>query len=133
MCSKHFRYTLKGKAGSNRPIPITSAKSLPTKFYQVKCGHVCTGVYLKWFGHRADDKCRWRGGTVAQTWEYLLRHYCWWKYQQCELCREVGKGRHWKAGRCRQADVSELLSMDKCDKAVIDILAAMDIRKFPPK
>jgi hypothetical protein len=29
--------------------------------------------------------------------------------------------------------VSELLSMKKCDKAVMDFLAATDIGKFPPK
>jgi ribonuclease HI len=35
-CSKHFGYRLKGKAGSNRPIPMASAKSLATRFYQLK-------------------------------------------------------------------------------------------------
>jgi hypothetical protein len=29
--------------------------------------------------------------------------------------------------------VSELLSMEKCDKAVMDFLRATDIGKFPPK
>jgi hypothetical protein len=29
--------------------------------------------------------------------------------------------------------VSELLSMEKCDKAVMDFLAATDVGKFPPK
>jgi hypothetical protein len=29
--------------------------------------------------------------------------------------------------------VSELLSMEKCDEAVMDFLVATDIRKFPPK
>jgi hypothetical protein len=29
--------------------------------------------------------------------------------------------------------VSELLSMEKCDKAVMDFLIATDIGKFPPK
>ena len=56
-CSKHFGYRLKGKAGSNRPIPMARAKSLATRFYQLKCGHAPTGVYLKRFGHREDDKC----------------------------------------------------------------------------
>jgi len=32
-CSKHFRYRLKGKAGTKRPIPITSVKSLAAMFY----------------------------------------------------------------------------------------------------
>jgi hypothetical protein len=29
--------------------------------------------------------------------------------------------------------VSELLSMEKCDKAVMDFLAATEVRKFPLK
>jgi hypothetical protein len=29
--------------------------------------------------------------------------------------------------------VSELLSMEKCDKAVMDFLAATDVGEFPPK
>ena len=65
-CSKLFGYGLKGKAGSKRPIPMASAKSLATRYYQLKCGHAPTGAYLKRFGHRKDDKCWWCGGTVAQ-------------------------------------------------------------------
>ena len=30
-------------------------------------------------------------------------------------------------------EVSELLSMEKCDKAVMDFLIATDIAKFPPR
>jgi len=32
-CSKHFCYRLKGKAGTKRPIPMTSVKSLAARFY----------------------------------------------------------------------------------------------------
>ena len=51
-CSKHFGYRLKGKAGSKRPIPMTSVKSLAARFYRLNCGHASTGTYLKRFGHR---------------------------------------------------------------------------------
>ncbi|KAF8535376.1 hypothetical protein BDD12DRAFT_893114 [Trichophaea hybrida] len=51
-CSKHFGYRLKGKAGSKRPVPMTSVKPLATRFYRLKSGHAPTGVYLKRFGHR---------------------------------------------------------------------------------
>ena len=50
-CSKHFRYRLKGKTGTTRPIPMTSVKSLATRFFRLKCGHAGTGVYLKRFAH----------------------------------------------------------------------------------
>ena len=56
-CSKHFSYRLKGKAGTKRPIPMTSVKPLPARFYQLKSGHAPTGVYLKRFGHQDHDKC----------------------------------------------------------------------------
>jgi hypothetical protein len=129
-CSKHFGYRLKGKAGSKRPIPMTSVKSLATRFYRLKSGHAPTGVYLKRFGHREDDKCWWCGGTTAQTWEHLFRHCSRWKEQQ-ELWRAVGKAMGWKVSRCRNIQISELFSIETCDQAVMDFLAAMDIGKFP--
>jgi len=58
-CSKHFGYRLKGKAGAKRSIPMTSMKSLATRFYRLKSRHAPTGVYLNRFGHREDDKCWW--------------------------------------------------------------------------
>jgi len=64
-CSKHFSYRLKGKTGTKRPVPMTSGKSLATGFYRLRCGHAPTGVYLKQFGHREDDKCWWCEGTAA--------------------------------------------------------------------
>ena len=46
-CSKHFNYSLKGKMGTKRPVPMTSAKSLATRFYRLKCRHALTSrVYL---------------------------------------------------------------------------------------
>jgi ribonuclease HI len=88
-CSKHFGYRLKGKAGSKRPVPMASAKSLATRCYQLKCGHAPIGAYLKRFGHRENYKC-WRcGGTVTETQEHLLRHCSRWKY------RSESSGRRW--------------------------------------
>jgi len=43
-CSKHYRYGLKGKAGSKRSVPMTSLKSLATRFYRLKSGHVPVGT-----------------------------------------------------------------------------------------
>jgi len=37
------------------------------------------------------------------------------------------------AGRWRRVQVSELLSMEECDQAVVDFLAATEVGKFPPK
>jgi hypothetical protein len=118
------------------PIPMNSVKSLAARFYRLKSGHAPVGTYLKRFGHRDDDKCWWCGGggrTAAQTREHLFRHCSRWKDQQKTLWKEVGKATGWRAGRCRHVQVSELLSMEKCDKAVMDFLAATDVGKFPPK
>jgi len=103
-----------------------------TRFYPLKSGHAPTGVYLKRFGHREDDKCWWCGGTTAQTRGHLFRHCSRWKEQQ-ELWREVGKAMGWKVSRCRNIQISELFSMETCDQAVMDFLAATDVGKFPPK
>jgi hypothetical protein len=96
-CSLHFSYRLKGKAGTMRPIPMTSVKSLAARFYRLKSGHAPTGVYLKRFGHREDDKCWWCKGTVAQTGEHLFRHCSWWGDQQSALWKAVGKAKGWKS------------------------------------
>jgi hypothetical protein len=58
-CSKHHGYRLKGKAGSKRPIPMNCVKPLAARFYRLKSGHAPVGTYLKCFGHRDDDTCRW--------------------------------------------------------------------------
>jgi len=121
---------------TKRPVPMTSMKSLATRFYRLKCGHAPTGVYLKRFGHREDDKCWWCGGagrTAAQMREHLFCHCSQWRDQQKTLWKVVGKAMGWKAGRCRHVQVSELFCMRECDQAVMDFLAATEVRKFPPK
>ena len=55
------------------------------------------------------------------------------KDQQKTLWKEVRKATGWRAGRCRHVQVSELLSMEKCDKAVMDFLVTTNVGKFPPK
>jgi len=69
---------------------------------------------------------------MTQTREHLLRHCSRGKYLQRELWKNAGKVTGLKAGRCQRAQVSELFSMEICDKAVMDFLAAMDVGKFPP-
>jgi hypothetical protein len=71
--------------------------------------------------------------TAAQTWEHLFRHCSRWRDQQKTLQKEVGKATGWRVGRCRHVQISELLSLEKCDRAVMDFLIATDIGKFPPK
>jgi hypothetical protein len=132
-CCKHFSYRLKGKTGTKRPVPMTSVKSLATRFYRLMCGHAPTGVYLKRFGHREDDKCWWCGGTATQTREHLFRHRSRWRDQEKAPWQAVGKATGWKAGRCRHVLVSELFSIGECDQAVMDFLAATEVGKFPPK
>jgi len=112
---------------------MTSVKSLATRFYRLKSGHAPTGVYLKRFGHREDDKCWWCEGTAAQTREHVFRHCSRWRDQQKVLWKAVGKVTGWKAGRCRHVQISELFTMEECDQAVMDFLAATEVGKFPPR
>ena len=132
-CSQHFGYRLKGKAGTKRPIPMTSVKWLAARFYRQKSGHALTGVYLQRFGHPEDDKCWWCGRTAAQMREHLFRHCSQWRDQQKTLWKTVGKATGWKAGRCRHVQVSELFCRDECNHAVRDFLAATEVGKLPPK
>jgi hypothetical protein len=113
---------------------MTSVKSLPARFYRLKSGHAPTGDYLTQFSHRDDDKCWWCGGiaTETQSREHLFRHSSRWRDQQKALWKAVGKATGWKAGRCRHVQVSELFSIEECDQAVMDFLAATEVGKFPP-
>jgi hypothetical protein len=49
------------------------------------------------------------------------------------LWNPAGKATGWKAGRCRHVQISELFSIEECDQAVMDFLAATEVGKFPPK
>jgi len=136
MCSKHLSYRLQRKTGTKRPVLLTSVKSLLTRFYRLKCGHAPTGVCLKRFDNRQDDKCWWcssGGRTAAQMREHLFPHCSQWSGQQKALWKGVWKATGWKAGRCRHLQISELFSIEECDQAVMDFLAATEVRKFPPK
>jgi len=114
---------------------MNSVKPLAARFYRLKSGHAPVGTYLTRFGHRDDDKCWWcsSGSRMGQTQEHLFRHCSRWKDQHPMLSKKVGKATGWGAGRCRHVKVSELLSIRKCDQAVMDFLAATDVGKFPPK
>jgi hypothetical protein len=90
------------------------------------------GTYLKRFGHRHDNKYWW-SCRAAQTREHLFRYCSQWKNQQNVVSKEVRKATGWRAGRCLHVQVSELLSMQKCDKAEMAFLIATDIGKFLPR
>jgi len=45
----------------------------------------------------------------------------------------VGKATGWKAVRCRHVQISELFSLEECDRVVLDFLAATEVREFPPE
>ena len=58
---------------------------LAAGLYRLKSGHATTGVYLKRFGHRDDDKCWWCEGTLSQMREHLFRRCTQWKDHQNAL------------------------------------------------
>ena len=70
---------------------------------------------------------------AAQTREHLFHHCSRWRDHQMELWTVVGKATGWKAGRCRHVQISELFSIEECDQAVMDFLAATKVGKFSPK
>ena len=99
-CSKHFSYRLKDKAGTKRPIPMTSVTSLAATFYKLMSGLVPNRFNLQHFGHQYDDQC-WRCGcpaTQTLTQEHLFRHCSRWRDQQKAHLKSVGKAMGWKAG-----------------------------------
>jgi len=134
--SKPNGYRLKGNAGSKKPIPMNSVKPLADRFNRLKSGHASVGTFLKWFGYQDDNKCWWCGGrgrTISLTQEHLFPHCTRCRDQPKKLWKEMGKATGQRAGICRHVQISELPSVEKCDKAVMDFLVATDIGKFPPK
>jgi len=69
---------------------------------------------------------------VSQTREHLFSHCSRWRVHQRELCKVVRKAMGWRAGTCRHVQISELVSIEVCDQAVMDFLAATEFGKFPP-
>jgi len=135
-CSKHYAYRRKGKVGSKRSVLMTIVISLAMRFYRLKSGHVPVGMYLTRFGPREDDKCWWCGSgdrMAAQPWEHLFRHCSRWRNQQNAIWKVVGKATGWKVGRCRHMQISELVSTEEWDQALMDFLVATEVGKFPPK
>ena len=112
--------------------PITSLRSLAARFHRLKSGHGPTGIYLKRFGHRDEDKCWCCGGTVYQIWEHLFRHCSRWRDHQKELWTGVWMAMGWYVGRWQHVQITELCSIEKCDQAVMDFLVATEVGKFPP-
>jgi hypothetical protein len=131
--SKHISYRLKGKAWTKRPLQMTDIKALSASFYWLKSGHWATGLYLKWLGHQDDDKFWWCVVIESLTREHHFHHCRRMNHPEKELWKAVGKATGWKAGRCRCVLISELFSIELCDQAVMDFLAATEVGRFPPK
>jgi len=70
---------------------------------------------------------------VSQTQEHLFRHCSRWRDHHKALWRAVGNATGWNAGRCRHVQISEQFSIEECDQAVMDFLAATEVGKLPPK
>ena len=69
---------------------------------------------------------------MSQTREHLVHHCSRWRVHQRELWKAVRKVTGWRGGRCRHVKIPELFSLEECDQALIDILAATEVGKFPP-
>ena len=55
-CSKHCSYRLKGKAGNNRPMQLTSVRTVAARFCALRYRHMPVGMYIEQFRHRDYDK-----------------------------------------------------------------------------
>jgi len=70
---------------------------------------------------------------VSQTREHLFRHCSGWNNQQKTLCKREGQATGWKAGRCWHVQISELVTIEESEQAVMDFLAATEVGNSPPK
>jgi hypothetical protein len=92
-------------------------------------------MHLNWFSHQDDNTCWWYGDgvTTVHRWKHLFHQCRRWKDQQKKRWKAVRMAIDWRAGRYRHMQNSELFSMGKCDKAVLDFLVITADGKFPPR
>jgi len=70
---------------------------------------------------------------VSQTRDYLFHHCSRWRDTRREQWKGVGKDKGWIAGRCRHEQISEHFTNEEFDQAVMDLLVATEVGKFPLK
>jgi hypothetical protein len=70
---------------------------------------------------------------AAQMRAHLFHHCNQCRDQKNALWKAVGKMTGCKAGRCCHMQISEWFSMEECDQAVMDFLAATAVGRFPAK
>jgi len=119
---------------------MNSPTSLVARFYPLKCGHAPVGMYLgnvpktgltlRCRRMLAVQRRRQNGSPDVGASLPPLQPK---ERPAKDALEEVGIATGWSAGRCRHLQVSELLSMEKCDKGVMAFLIATDIGKFPPQ
>jgi len=91
---------------------------------------IIVGVYCR----QAPNSPAWNASNTRRDGPgagHLFRHCKKWKNEQRELWKVVGQETGWKAGRCRHVQILELFSLEMCDQAVMDLLAATEVGKFP--
>ena len=72
-----------------------------------------------------DARRRPRRGSTSSATETK------WNDEQRALWKAVGRATGWEAGEvCRRVQISELFSIEKCDQAVMDFLAATEVGKL---
>ena len=66
------------KKGKTNPTPARAEKRTASWFYQLKSGHVLTGVYLKSTDNSPDDQCWWcdpeNNSGAHQRRDHLFKH-----------------------------------------------------------
>jgi len=68
---------------------------------------------------------------VAETEGKFLHHCSCWRYEHQAHSKEVEKAMWWNASLCLEAQILVLISIEICEKEVMDFLVATDIRLFP--
>jgi len=125
-------YRLRGHTGNKRSVPMTSGRSLVTRFYRLRSGNVPIGMYLKQSGQQEVVKSWWFRSRTVQTRQHLCCHFRQFRDQQAEIWKTVVKATGCKVGRCRYVQISELFSMEKCNQVVMDLLAGTEVGRFLP-
>jgi hypothetical protein len=70
---------------------MKAPKRLPTRYYQLKIGHVVIGAHLKRINTIQDDRCWWCNDGERQTVRHLLKFFPKWRREREALSKEIKK------------------------------------------
>ncbi|KAF8542555.1 hypothetical protein BDD12DRAFT_876209 [Trichophaea hybrida] len=103
---------------------FNSNEKIAGRYFQLKVGHVLTGVYLERIKKNESPECWWCGHK-RQTREHLFKRCPKWRKQQDELERRFRKKCKWKDRA--KVEMAQVFDSEDAVKSVLKFLKGTDV------